>query len=304
MLGFSLARISYLNISGSSASSFANNAAIGEWYWYRQDLYRIGISIHLGTILPAGILMVWQFIPIIRHQFLLFHRINGSIIIILVFVSNIGALMICRRAFGGALETQTAVGLLAIATYISLGLAYYNVKRLQIDQHRAWMLRAVFYLGTIITQRIIMVLSAIVISTSGNYNTTMSCSELEFINRNNITANAIYSVCNGQNITTANSLAIVHADLHSDRSEQVAAGLRITFGMAFWLAIAMHAVGVEVYLALTPRENNRLRQVSYERQLERGFSRPGSAGLTSDRCGDADRWTPKHTGSAIGMIQM
>lgn len=66
----------------------------------------------------------------------------------------------------------------------------------------------------------------------------------------------------------------------------------MSFGMAMWLATFMHLVGVEVYLALTPRESNRLRQVSYERQMERGFKNPGSAGLTSDRWGDAEAWRP------------
>ena len=59
-----------------------------------------------------------------------------------------------------------------------------------------------------------------------------------------------------------------------------------------WLALFLHAVGVEIYLSLTPREANRLRQVSYERQMERGFKHPGSAGLTVDRWGDAEPWKP------------
>jgi uncharacterized membrane protein len=81
--------------------------------------------------------MVWQFVPIIRHKVLLFHRINGYIIILLALVGNAGALMIARTTFGGHIETQTAVGLLVILTTVSLGMAYYNIKRLQIDQHRA-----------------------------------------------------------------------------------------------------------------------------------------------------------------------
>lgn len=58
--------------------------------------------------------------------------------------------MIAHRAFGGTLATQSAVGYLAMFTTISVALAYYNIKKLQIDQHRAWMLRAMFALGTII----------------------------------------------------------------------------------------------------------------------------------------------------------
>lgn len=59
------------------------------------------------------------------------------------------------------------------------------------------------------------------------------------------------------------------------------------------LALFLHAVCVEIYLRLTPRESERLRQVSYERQLERGFKDPGSAGLVVERFGDAYPWVPK-----------
>jgi hypothetical protein len=45
-------------------------------------------------------------------------------------------------------------------------------------------------------------------------------------------------------------------------------------------------------LHLTPREAQRLRQVSYQRQLEAGMRNPGSAGLTTDRLGDTDKWVP------------
>lgn len=40
-------------------------------------------------------------------------------------------------------------------------------------------------------------------------------------------------------------------------------------------------------LRLTPAETARLRQVSYEQQLARGFKRPGYAGLVAERFGDA-----------------
>jgi hypothetical protein len=48
-------------------------------------------------------------------------------------------------------------------------------------------------------------------------------------------------------------------------------------------------------LRLTPRETQRLRQVSYEKQLEAGMKNPGSAGLTAERFGDADPWISKET---------
>jgi len=291
MMGFTLARLSYLNIAGTAQSSYANSASPGEWYWFNTGVYRIGITIHLGAVLPAGFLMVWQFVPVIRQKLLIFHRINGYVIILLVFVANVGALMICRRAFGGTVETQAGVGLLVIITTISICLAYYNIKRLQIDQHRAWMLRAMFYLGTIITLRLILIISALSITALDSYYTTMSCDEITFVYGSSVPVKNFYPQCSTPN-STVNDLVVVHAKFDFQRPEQIGASLRMSFGMALWLAIAIHLVGVEMYLGLTPRESNRLRQVSYERQMERGFKNPGSAGLTSDRWGDAEPWRP------------
>jgi len=53
------------------------------------------------------------------------------------------------------------------------------------------------------------------------------------------------------------------------------------------MSLFLHMVGVEVYLALTPAESERLQVVSYEKQLEAGFENPGNAGLTAERWGDA-----------------
>lgn len=46
-------------------------------------------------------------------------------------------------------------------------------------------------------------------------------------------------------------------------------------------------------LHLTPAEAERLRNVSYQRQVEAGMKHPGRAGLTADRLGDAKIWEPK-----------
>ncbi|MCJ1282478.1 hypothetical protein MMC26_001801 [Xylographa opegraphella] len=289
MLGFTLARLQYLNLSGN----FAKNATPGDWYWYRANHYRVGISIHLGCILPAGLLMVWQFIPAIRHKAILFHRINGYLIILLVLVSNVGALMIVRRSFGGELATQGAVGVLVILTTLGLGMAYINIKRLQIDQHRAWMLRTMFYLGTIITTRLIMIIAAQITTLIGSYFVVYTCDEIRFIHNNDLAyMQQAYPACGLPGSTNSSGQAVVHADFKAGTAEAIGASLRLNFGMAIWIAFFMHLVGVEIYLNLTPREAQRLRQVSYERQLEAGYESPGSAGLVVERWGDADEWKP------------
>lgn len=64
---------------------------------------------------------------------------------LLSLVGTAGAYMIANKALGGGLDVQTGMGFLGIAFVGSLAMAYINIKRLQIEQHRAWMLRAWFY---------------------------------------------------------------------------------------------------------------------------------------------------------------
>lgn len=235
---------------------------------------------------------VFQFVPIIRHKAILFHRINGWVIVVLVLISHIGALMIARRAFGGSIPTQTWVGLLVVITTIAISVAIYNIKKLQIDQHRAWMLRAMFYMGSIITARLIMIIAAQAITAIGSYYTTMTCGEIAYIQRDDLAYfEQAYPGCVGAD---SRQHVVVHA-LFKDNTEEIGASLRISFGMSLWLAFFLHAVGVEIYLRLTPRESARLRQVSYERQLEAGSKYPGSAGLVVEKFGDSDPWTPRHS---------
>ncbi|KAJ0381865.1 hypothetical protein COL922a_013702 [Colletotrichum nupharicola] len=142
-MGFTLARFEYLNFSIFCGPG---GAAPGECFYYQKRIEQIGIKMHLGAILPASFLACFQFVPVIRHKVLLFYRINGYLIILLSLVSTAGIFMFLRNAFGGGIETQTGIGLLSIMFIGSMMLAFINIKKLQIEQHRAWMLRAWFYL--------------------------------------------------------------------------------------------------------------------------------------------------------------
>lgn len=153
LIGFSLARFQYLSFGiFCSGKSGGAAAAPGECYYYEQSRYKVGIQMHLASIIPAAFLVCFQFTPVIRHKFLLFHKINGYIIIVLAQISTVGALMIVRTAFGGTLATQAGIGLLVILATTGMALAYVNIKRLQIDQHRAWMIRTWAYVRLFLTQ--------------------------------------------------------------------------------------------------------------------------------------------------------
>lgn len=72
---------------------------------------------------------------------------NGYAIVILSLVSNAGTIIITRHAFGGDFATQTWTGAMVILTIVGYIMAWVNIKLLQIDQHRAWMLRVWAWVG-------------------------------------------------------------------------------------------------------------------------------------------------------------
>ncbi|KAK1962450.1 hypothetical protein LY78DRAFT_684036 [Colletotrichum sublineola] len=294
LMGFTLARLQYL-----SFDELCKGSAPGECYYYRTGHEKAGIIIHLAGILPAGFLACFQFVPVIRHKALLFHRLNGYIVILLSLVGTAGAFMVARHAFGGGLEIQAGIGLMGIMFVVSLTLAYVNVKRLQIEQHRAWMLRAWFYAGSIVTLRLIQFSCAAIISTMGTYYAARPCSQVAYTIGDSNRTLELYPDCAAY-FSGANPVqqTIVHADLLTATSAaEAGAAASLPFGLALWLALAMHAIGIEVYLRLTPAEAERLRNFSYKRQLEAGMNPAGSAGLTADRLGDSAKWQPKPTPS-------
>jgi uncharacterized membrane protein len=300
LLGFTFAHLRYL----SRAIFCGDDGTIpGECYSYNSKrVYDIGIRIHLYTILPAALLAFLQFIPALRRRVPLFHRLNGYVSIVLSVVASAGSFMIAPIAFGGSLETRLWIGVSTIMFLGSLGMGVYNIKRMQIEQHRAWMLRAWFYAGSIITIRLIGIIGANIVSTGAfePIYQSMPCSKIhslydgkpeklqEMLGR--------FPVC--ENI---DAWASVKADMNG-KVENIAAALLTCMSMAGWLALALHAFGVEVYLRLTPAEFERLREISYQRQIEKGFKNPGSAGLTIDRLGDSEKWVPSSQKNGVEHV--
>ena len=64
---------------------------------------------------------------------------------------------------------------------VSLLLAYINIKRLQIDQHRAWMLRAWVYAFIIVSQRLIQMPSQEIVSRMSVFYMPMKCHTIDHI---------------------------------------------------------------------------------------------------------------------------
>lgn len=237
--------------------------APGEWYWLRQPFYKFGIILHLATILPCGFLAVFQFVPAIRYKYMSIHRLNGFVVYTLLGLGMVGALMIGRRAMGGAPASQAAVMVMAALSATSACLAWYNIRfRRRIDLHRRWNIRTAFYVGSAITERIFFNGLAFILATqSEKQYSVWTCDELQFLIGNRTDVLQRYPSCIHSTVTP------VAASLRT--AEGVGTALRIAFGASTWLAIALHAVLAEVYLQMTWAESERLEQVSKAKEAAR-----------------------------------
>jgi hypothetical protein len=314
LVGFVLARIRYLDIDNVFCAQ--RGAALpGECFYLGHGKGKIGIQLHLTGIMPAALLAVLQLLPVFRRNMLLFHRINGYIILMLSLVSCIGILMMTRQHFGGGLNSQAVTGAALVMFIMSLSLAYYNVKRLRIDQHRAWMLRAWVVVSVeqnfafcfcltvnmllnhqashVITMRLMAKLMIqVTAAPSNHYYDYRSCAVIDFMFGNNATlVEFLYPDCmrfySGANVEQR---VLIAADLTSGRPDHIAAGLNVAFGPAAWLALLLHCIAAEVYLNMTPDEARRLRALSRERQLEASNQRSGSPSSFIDTTEKAQVW--------------
>ena len=142
-----------------------------------------------------------------------------------------------------------------------------------------------------------MFTAATIISLIGGFYVARPCAQINYLYGEEYTL-SLYPDCRAYYTgTNPDQHVVVEANYYSATDAfQLAASLGYNFGASGWLALWLHAIAIEAYLHLTPAESQRLRQVSYERQLERGFKNAGSAGLVAERLGDAKPYVPQsHT---------
>jgi len=268
-----------------------HKAGPGELYWYRHKRYRYGMVAHLAGVLPAGLLAPLQFIPALRRpKWVVYHRYIGYLIVsLMAFVGIPGAITISNHSFGGTLDTQVSLVVFASAVYTALALGAYNIWKLQLDQHRKWMLRAMVWMAEITTQRFWMVVLALALPKDA-YQTVWTCDEAKFTELNSTVFNTMFPQCQ---TLPPDTRIIANAALLSENDSLVegASAFRIVFGAAVWMGLVVHILATEIYLALTKDESERLRRISYTLQLKAGYKNPGSAGLTADKFGDSS-WKP------------
>ncbi|KAL7619497.1 hypothetical protein AAE478_010037 [Parahypoxylon ruwenzoriense] len=307
LFSFSLVQLRYLDFFGIFCGGSASGdgadidaAAPGECFYYLQPgRYQIGMILHLACILPAGLMSFVQFIPGVRRRAIGFHRVNGYIVVALSVLGTIGCLIIARRAMGGSIDTQAMVGLESIIFLGSLALGCIYGSRRQIEKHRAWMLRAWVYAAAIVTMRVVMTISIVILSFIGGYYMPEPCDKINFMLKSENETLALYPGCapflTGE---APDQHVVVPVNVFTTDPVQHAAAINVVFGMSGWVAIALHAFCCELYLHLTSAEHERLRSVSHRLQLAAGMKNPDRASLTADRLDGADQRPLKRTEEA------
>ncbi|TLS31572.1 hypothetical protein PpBr36_02747 [Pyricularia pennisetigena] len=255
LMGFTLARAQFIDIDGvmcspATAGGPLRHAAPGECFYFISGAMheRFGIVLHLATVLPASLLACFQLLPALRARFPAFHRANGYMVLLLSLLGVAGGLMITRNAFSGALVTQTGFGLGAVAFLAALGMGWVSMRRMRVDQHRAWMLRAWFYVGAVVTTRILMSVGAQVVTVIGGYYMPEPCDKIESMLGRDRTLSK-YPTCkkffDGEALSQH---ALVVANMAGE-VDNISAALDAAAGMALWAAFVLHAAGVEIYVS-------------------------------------------------------
>ncbi|GAB1519834.1 hypothetical protein RhiTH_002905 [Rhizoctonia solani] len=245
LLGFCISRLMML-----APSNVIHKTVPGEWYWYRQALYKPNIFMHIYMSILGGTLATLQFIPIIRRKMMIVHRINGWVVFLNLGIGSVTGSIVARRAFGGDLNSEAAYYTLGfmIGPAAMLGVFFVRV-RVNVALHREWMLRTVSYSASVITARIITIMARAIISAIGTYYAMWRCDEITFLLEDPGTVQRSFPVC--VNATRPKRTFVpVHASIHQEPIN-FGATYRVTFGMALWLAILIHLAGTELYINLT-----------------------------------------------------
>jgi len=95
-----------------------------------------------------------------------------------------------------------------------------------------------------------MILATVIISASGDYFAVWACAKIESTLGNKSMLVSKYPACAAYaNGTNPNELAIVQANLNGGTGANAGVALNMSFGMALWLSVAIHAIGVEIYVS-------------------------------------------------------
>jgi len=261
LMGFCLARTMMMN-----PANVQNTTIPGEWFWYRQALYKPNIFIHIYATIIAAFFATFQFIPAIRRGKMILHRINGYLTLALLIPGTISGAIVGRRAFGGSPNTQSAYYVSAIMIVGAALTGILNVKNTR--KHRKWMLRTVAYLAAPITTRIISLISREIISVIGSYYDVWTCAELAFLQS---TGKGVpdflqaYPQCGDTTVDPSTVHVAIQANTNAF-PVNFGTSVRLTFGMGLWISLVIHVIGVEIYIRSTEVANQHRRGFVLDRK--------------------------------------
>jgi hypothetical protein len=131
-----------------------------------------------------------------------------------------------------------------------------------------------------------MIIAVQIMSAMGDWHTIRPCAQIAYVSEDDARS---YAECAAYFAgSNPDALAIVHVNF-SGTTTEIGASLGVPFGMAVWLGLAIHAIGVEFYVSialltflvytypdwsqlnLTSSETERLRVLSAERRAEAGM---------------------------------
>lgn len=142
-------RLAYLSPSYLEAHVESQNL----YQYNHSPLTRAAFVLHLVSVLPAAAIATVQFLPKARNFSIGAHRYLGRTSIVLAWISVVTAYIITPSSYGGAPLYQAGLYVLGLFVSLALGLAWYNIRVSQIDQHRNWMIRSWAWAGAVVTLR-------------------------------------------------------------------------------------------------------------------------------------------------------
>ena len=89
-----------------------------------------------------------------------------------------------------------------------------------------------------------MIISAVVMSKNPSYRLPMQCAKVASFYDDTESLIAKYPTCQDPNAWVA-----VQGDMSGESAENIASALSLGFSMAIWLALAIHAIGIEIYVS-------------------------------------------------------
>lgn len=98
-----------------------------------------------------------------------------------------------------------------------------------------------------------MISAARIISVWNTQWKAMSCEKLASFYDSFEAMHEVYPSC-----TSADDWAAVKADMNGGTAENSGAALYVSFGIGLWIAMVLHAVGIEVYVSVPPRRCTKL----------------------------------------------